>query len=700
MIGKAKSNISLNRTIVYNLKENSRLIFTNKLAGDNLADYRMQMADLQKCFDGRAKMLTLHAKLSPSIEDGNTLTIAQWKSIASKYLKKLELENHQALGFLHSDRDHKHMHIVINKIREDNLKICHDHNIGKKSQIAADQIAREMGLQRAFIVMQERIEQKFKKEQLKAVETLDTTKKTIGAKQEFKTALQVILKNKYNNIDEFFDAIELNGFKVHRYFNKTTGELRGYGIEKNAAKLDASTIGKEFTLKSLQITVTAQKQNVIPALPKQLTTEELKKELSSHLETIASLSFKNTRDYLEILNLTGIYTKLHYNKETGKLRGYSVSKDNVIFFAANELSPKLTLKKLNLEVLDEKNHKEFERDEIIQPATQKDNATQTISLADLKEIKKIRLEDYLLSQGFTETKNLKGSDISVFRRTTKNASIAEIRISKKQNCFWDYNNTPNNSVLQLLMQLHKCDSVTAVNKLIEFIKNNSHSVNLSDKQMKQKEDFEKLGFSILNDAKKIRLLESFAEQMDIKKNALSEAVMLSKEKNFFIALRNDSGGYYLRNKLMIKNIGEPDITTIIINRSKPTFIVDSMMDYLSLRSLLKGEHNFIILNSPANEKLAIQKIQSENLKPILLYLKNDETGKSIIKNLRTAFPDAREIHNINTATKQFNGKLKGNADDFKTKSPRVELPDIHTGIINKEIDFGENDIYNIKGLRS
>ena len=70
MIGKAKSNKSLVATIEYNLKEKTELFFANKLTGTSIKDYQMQMQDLQKCYQGYAKQLTVHAILSPHISEG------------------------------------------------------------------------------------------------------------------------------------------------------------------------------------------------------------------------------------------------------------------------------------------------------------------------------------------------------------------------------------------------------------------------------------------------------------------------------------------------------------------------------------------------------------------------------------------------------------------------------------------------------
>ncbi len=159
----------------------------------------------------------------------------------------------QAIGFLHEDKDHKHLHLVINKVKEDNFKLFHDNYIGKKTQKAADNIAIDMKLIRATEIRQERINQSARiKDALQAGITISEEKPS-GIKQQFKSMLEGVIKNSFRSIDEYFTALESVGFKVHSYSNKETGELRGYGVEMSGVKMDASAIGKKFTLKALKI---------------------------------------------------------------------------------------------------------------------------------------------------------------------------------------------------------------------------------------------------------------------------------------------------------------------------------------------------------------------------------------------------------------------------------------------------------------
>lgn len=253
MIGKAKSNKSLQATIAYNEREKATLIYSNKLEGTSLNDYRIQMEDLQKCYTGYGRQLTIHAILSPAIEDGKSLSMEKWQVIADNYLSKMNMQDLQAIGFLHADKEHRHMHLVINKVKESDFKLVHDGYIGKKSQKMADDIAKEMKLVRAMEIKQERIANELRAEEALKIGIHVQETSPIGAKQQFKTVLDKLAKNNYPSVNEYFKALENAGFKIHSYINKETGELRGYGLEKDGTKMDASAIGKKFTLKALNL---------------------------------------------------------------------------------------------------------------------------------------------------------------------------------------------------------------------------------------------------------------------------------------------------------------------------------------------------------------------------------------------------------------------------------------------------------------
>lgn len=297
MIGKAKSNSSLANTIEYHLREQSILFYRNNLVGENIDDYRMQMEDLEKCYTGYGKQLLVHAILTPAIEDGRRLDDATWTKMADMYLREMKLkENFSAIGFIHKDKEHHHCHIVISKINLNNFKLFQDSFIGKKTQHIADKIAQKFGLIRAMEIKRQNLKKKLveqeNKNQPAIIKELQTEETPRGIRQKFKQELKKIIAAKtYNNTDEYFKALRQNGFKVIKHYNDEHN-LRGYSVEKDDTMMNATAIGKEFSLTKLglvnaittnkktnQENTTIQKQEQKQESIQPLDNEKLKQSL-------------------------------------------------------------------------------------------------------------------------------------------------------------------------------------------------------------------------------------------------------------------------------------------------------------------------------------------------------------------------------------------------------------------------------------
>jgi hypothetical protein len=312
MIGKAWSNSSLTATLHYNQKADSVLFYKNRLAGDDISDFRMQMEDLHKCYTGRSEKLIIHAVISPAPEEGINLSTADWTNIANSYLQGLGLSDHQAIGFIHSDKEHKHLHLIINKVNEKSLTLYSDSFIGKKSQKVTDQIARKMNLTRAKQIMSER--QRIDLFRQESEINIQVTKEpeTIGSKQKFRKLVNQVLKAKFSNEEEYFKELENSGFIVHRYYNKETGELRGYGLEKDGTTIFSSDLGKEYSLTKLgfRSAYPAKKTEEIQGIKKGiwgLTNKNQIKILQDFLQQ-NGLKFENLKDnWVHYLSLGSRY---------------------------------------------------------------------------------------------------------------------------------------------------------------------------------------------------------------------------------------------------------------------------------------------------------------------------------------------------------------------------------------------------------
>ena len=97
---------------------------------------------------------------------------------------------------------------------------------------------------------------------------------------------------------------------------------------------------------------------------------------------------------------------------------------------------------------------------------------------------------------------------------------------------------------------------------------------------------------------------------------------------FAIGLKNDSGGWELRNKYF-KSCSSPKDTTLICNGYKKLIVTEGMFDLLSITTLfpdLKREADFLVLNSTSFARRAIGIF--DQYKTVELYLDNDDAGRS------------------------------------------------------------------------
>ncbi len=361
MIAKVKSNNSLDKTIDYHKKEKSELIGAVNLVGKGVEDFRMQMKDTQACFKGRAKKLTLHAILSPSIEDGKRLTRNDWKGIAHDYLKGMKLLEQQAIIFLHTDRSHKHLHLVINLVHETTCKVWRSKiNDVTLSHRVGHQIAEERGLKNAKEIMKEN--------RTKRAATPKLKSGPVGNKQRIAQELDAIT---FVNVESYFAEIVKKGFQLKKYFDKETKEVRGYGVGKYGTFLDASKIGKRFTLKELKKKVHEIKispamikkfeeglqtdviKNFDPVARKQVIIDTMTEVLKLFSDDLRKVKFDGIGSYFRNLEKAGFKVKAHLNKATGAISGYGVTKYDQ-FYNASEIGKEFTLTSLKIKF--EKEH--------------------------------------------------------------------------------------------------------------------------------------------------------------------------------------------------------------------------------------------------------------------------------------------------------------------------------------------------------
>ena len=242
MIGKAKSCIGGFSLFNYVFDDKKGIeIMRNNLCGETPIELFQEMKILQN-LNQKATNKLFSMVLSPHVNDGENLTKKQLENITKEFLKDLEidLEKSQFIAFLHTEKRHRHIHILLNRVDE-NGKLFQDHHIGKKAQWSAHRIAEKNGL---ISAKQIRINK------IKASEVINSNSKNLR-KEIYQKHLKV-MESKPMTMEKYLAEMLKKNIKFIPTINKQ-GELQGFRVKdlKSQTEMKASEVHRNMGLKIL-----------------------------------------------------------------------------------------------------------------------------------------------------------------------------------------------------------------------------------------------------------------------------------------------------------------------------------------------------------------------------------------------------------------------------------------------------------------
>lgn len=231
MIGKAKSIQHTSISVDYaRLKKYGEEIGRKHLAGitgrDIAREFRLCQNLNTKCVNN-----TLRVILSPTIEDGQKLSNDDLRCIYEDYLRKMNLNEHQSIAFVHRDKAHTHIHIYINRIDFEG-KAYDDSYISNRTARIAEEIAIERGLKTAREVQMQKL-----------VSNMDI-------KEEIKHRHKVAMQTKPKSLKEYIDIMRANKVNIEVVQSKT-GKVSGIRMEFQGNVFKASDIDRRLSYNNL-----------------------------------------------------------------------------------------------------------------------------------------------------------------------------------------------------------------------------------------------------------------------------------------------------------------------------------------------------------------------------------------------------------------------------------------------------------------
>lgn len=242
MIGKIKSCIGGFSLFNYVIDDEKGMeLLRNNLCGETSIELMREMQIIQN-LNQKATNKLISMVLSPHVDDGEKFSKKQLQNLTKEFLKELEIdvENSQFIAFLHTEKRHRHIHILLNRVDE-NGRLLKDNYIGKKAQWAAHRVAEKNGL---ISAKQIRIDK------IKASEDLTSDSKNLR-KEIYQKHLKV-MESTPITIEKYLAEMLKKNIEFIPTINKQ-GELQGFRVRdmENQGEMKASEVHRNMGLKIL-----------------------------------------------------------------------------------------------------------------------------------------------------------------------------------------------------------------------------------------------------------------------------------------------------------------------------------------------------------------------------------------------------------------------------------------------------------------
>jgi hypothetical protein len=168
-----------------------------------------------------------HISLNFSVQDKDKLTDAIMAGIAVEYMKKMGYGNTQFIIVGHHDREHPHIHLIINRIDNDGKRIS-DKNEKFRSTKVCMELTKKYGLYIA---------------QGKENVNRHRLKEPDKTKYEIYDALKAAV-SKCKNWNELSNELKRQGITTDFRYNGNTDKIQGIRFEKNGYTFNGSQIDR------------------------------------------------------------------------------------------------------------------------------------------------------------------------------------------------------------------------------------------------------------------------------------------------------------------------------------------------------------------------------------------------------------------------------------------------------------------------
>ena len=273
---------------------------------------------------------------------------------------------------------------------------------------------------------------------------------------------------------------------------------------------------------------------------------------------------------------------------------------------------------------------------------------------NIKEIKRIKLQDFLAAMGCKPVKQY-GVNLMYISplRAEKHSSF---KVNTEINQWYDFGIGRGGNIIALAELLYNSSDVSYLIHQIERNAPSSVSGSLPTiKPITPQNSFEHLQVLPITHPALIKYLEERCIDIETARTVCKELHFDTRGKHYFgIGFPNIAGGYEIRNPFFKGCIAPKDISHFYAEEPKNVcFVFEGFMDFLSFMTLRRKENDglkrqdYLVLNSVTNIHKAAKRLSRYD--SVQCFLDNDETGRNaylqLSKELGKPVTDASTLYN-------------------------------------------------------
>lgn len=275
MVAQANSISNTKAALLYgdDLNKDAEIVYSNYLHSQTPIEISKEFKLFQDQ-NTNCKRNTFSFILSPTIEDGRKMNESDFGKVCALFLKNLKLDNHQAVGYIHNDKAHKHVHLYVNRIGFDG-KAFDAGYIGRRSQYTAKNVAIEMGLTTVDQVKEQK------------------QKSTKLIRGEIKSIHDSIMKQKPKSLDDYMKEMKNKKVIVKPVINKQN-KLQGFRYEYKEHNFKGSEVHRAMSFNKLNFEALKEQKIELSRSKERFSFSSLLFDYSGEYEPNINKKRKNT----------------------------------------------------------------------------------------------------------------------------------------------------------------------------------------------------------------------------------------------------------------------------------------------------------------------------------------------------------------------------------------------------------------------